>query len=305
MGPWLSKFLVSGGDNWGGGWSAFYNDYLILHGEKEGQLHTKLESRSDIPSLERLLDKDFPAFNFAVPDVYRAEMFIRDFNKNVNSDSVPDFNIIALPNDHTIAYFPGFPTPYAMVADNDLALGRIVETISKSPIWKESVIFVTEDDAQDGVDHVDGHRTMTFVASPYTKRGAVDSNYYTNLDLTRAMLQILGVPPINQLVMAVDPLSIAGVFTDEPDLTPYQALPSNIPLDTMNPMPKNLSGIQKEWSLAMKTLNWEDIDGADWPMVNRVVWYVTKGFDTPYPGDSRVLYPDEVYAYLKASGKLH
>lgn len=73
----------------------------------------------------------------------------------------------------------------------------------------------------------------------------------------------------------------------------------------MNPMPKNLSGIQKEWSLAMKTLNWEDIDGADWPMVNRVVWYVTKGFDTPYPGDSRVLYPDEVYAYLKASGKLH
>ena len=119
-----------------------------------------------------MLDKDFPAFNFAVPDVYRTEMFIRDFNKNVKNGSVPDFNIIALPNDHTIAYFPGFPTPYAMVTDNDPALGRIVETISKSPIWKESVIFVTKDDAQNDVDHVDGHRTMIFVAARYNESDA-------------------------------------------------------------------------------------------------------------------------------------
>ncbi len=283
----------------------FYNDYKILRGEQEGELHTKLETRSDIASLDRLLDRDFPSFNFAVPDVYRAEMFMKDFEKNVKAGDVPNFNIIALPNDHTLAYFPGFPTPYAMVADNDVAMGRIVESISSSPIWKESIIFITENDAQDGVDHVDGHRTVGYVISPYNKRGTVDSNYYTNLDMTRAMLQILGVPAINQLVMAIDPQSMAGIFTDEPDLTPYKAVENQIPLDTMNPMPKKLSGLKKEWSIAMTKLNWEEVDGADWPMVNRAVWYVTKGFDKPYPGDSKVLYPDEVYPYLRTSGKLH
>jgi len=285
--------MVSGGDSWGGGWDTFYQDYRILRGEKTGELHTRLESRSDIASLDRLLDRNYPAFNFAVPDVYRAEMFTRDFNDNVKKGTAPDFNIISLPNDHTLAYFPGFPTPYAMVADNDLALGRIVETISSSPVWKESVIFVIEDDAQDGVDHVDGHRTVGYVISPYTRRGVIDSNYYTNLDMTRTMLQILGVPAINQLIMAIDPQSMARVFSDEPDLRPYQAEKNRIPLNSMNPVPKKLSGIEKEWSLAMLDLNWEDVDGADWPIVNRAVWYVTKGFDSPYPGDERVLHPFE------------
>jgi hypothetical protein len=187
-----------------------------------------------------------------------------------------------------------------MVADNDLALGRVVEAISHSPYWKDSVIFVIEDDAQNGVDHVDGHRSIGAVISPYTKRGAVDSRYYTQIDFIRAMEQILGLPPMNQMDLAVEPTSMKHVFTHQPDFTPFKAVPNQIALDEMNPGSLALKGLQKEWAIASGKLDFSAPDVADKELLNRVVWYTTKGFDKPYPGDERVLAPSEVHSYLES-----
>jgi Phosphoesterase family len=206
---------------------------------------------------------------------------------------------MALTNDHTEGTSRNYPTPRAMVADNDLALGRVVDAISNSPYWKNSVIFVIEDDAQNGVDHVDGHRTIGYVISPYTKRGAVDSHYYTQIDMIRAMEQILGLPPMNQMDMAVEPTSMRHVFTNIPDFTPFRALPNQIPLDELNPSTTALSGIQLEWALACEAMDFSRPDVAGEDALNRAIWYGTKGFDLPYPGDDRVLRPSEVEAYVE------
>ena len=205
---------------------------------------------------------------------------------------------MALTNDHTAGTRANYPTPRAMVADNDLALGRVVEAISNSPYWKDSVIFVIEDDAQNGVDHVDGHRTIGYVISPYTKRGVVDSPYYTQIDMIRTMEQILGLPPMNQMDLAVEPTSMADVFKPKPDLTPFTALPNQIPLDEMNPSPSALTGIQREWALASDAMDFSRPDVAGEGLLNRAIWYATKGFDVPYPGDRRVLRPIEVELFV-------
>src|SRR5205085_444039 len=127
---------------------------------------------------------------------------------------------------------------------NDLALARVVEAISKSRYWKESAIFVTEDDSQDGTDHVDGHRTVGMLISPYVKRGMVDSTFYTIINMFRTIEQILGLPPLNQFDLAAEPMFSA--FTSHADFTPYTALPVQIPLDQMNPPLAGLKGLQKE-----------------------------------------------------------
>jgi hypothetical protein len=181
-----------------------------------------------------------------------------------------------------------------MVADNDLALGRVVEAISKSPYWKDSVIFVIEDDAQNGVDHVDGHRTIGYVISPYTRRAVVDSRYYTQIDMIRAMEQILGLPPMNQMDMAVEPTSMRHVFTNTPDFMSFNAVPNQVPLTEINPAMAALSGVQLEWALACEAMDFSRPDVAGEDLLNRAIWYATKGFDVPYPGDGRVLRPSEV-----------
>jgi hypothetical protein len=231
-----------------------------------------------------------------IPDQYRVEVFLKEFRQYVRKKNLPDLVIMSLTNDHTEGTAPNYPTPRAMVADNDLALGRVVEAISASPYWKDSIIFVIEDDAQNGVDHVDGHRTVGFVISPYTRRGVVDSRYYTQIDWIRAMEQVLGLPPMNQMDMAVDPTALAHLFVRKPDLTPYEAAPNTIPLDELNPGVASLSGVQKEWALASQQLDFSRPDAADEQMLNRAIWYGTKGFATPYPADARVLLPAEVHS---------
>ena len=129
---------------------------------------------------------------------------LKEFEKN---DNFPNFIIMLLPNDHTSGTRPGMPTPKAAVADNDLALGQIVEAISGSKFWKETCILVTEDDPQDGLDHVDGHRTVGLVISPYTKRGDVVSTYYSQINMVRTIENILGLPPMNQLDLSAEPMS--------------------------------------------------------------------------------------------------
>ncbi len=306
MGPWLETRKgkpPGGGKTEAGGWTAFYEDAQILGGKKPGRPHVKLEARSDIPSLDRIISRDYPPYHQAITDQYRVEVFLKEFNQYVKRCDLPNLLIIGLTSDHSEGNTPGYPTPAAMVADNDLAVGRIVEAISHSLYWKDSVIFVIEDYAQFGVDHVSGNRTFGLVISPFTKRHAVDHHYYTQLDINRTIEQILGLPPMTQMDMAVDPLGMRSVFTAVPDLTPFTALPVQIGLDTMNARLGSLRGLEREWALAMRKQDLSRLDAADPPLLNRVIWYSTKGFDNPYPGDDRVLHPDEVRPYLKSKGE--
>ena len=293
-------------DSYGGKtypWQTFYNDYLIETGRKSGSKTAAFTTRSDIPSLEKVLDKSYPSYDNKVPDVYRAALFAKRFDRYVKDGNLPNLVVMSLPNDHTNGTSEKVPTPRAAIADNDLALGQIVETISKSPYWKDSVIFVIEDDTQNGVDHVDAHRTPAFVISPYTRRGAVVSDYYTQIDFVRAIEQILGLPPMNQMDMGVPGNSMSSVFTTKPDLRPYTAVPNRVPLDELNPKKAALRGLPRLWAEAMSRQNFGQADHADEALLNRDLWYATKGYQVPYPGDPKVFAPDEVHAYLRSAGR--
>ena len=154
-----------------------------------------------------------------------------------------------------------------------------MEAISKSRYWAESAIFVTEDDSQNGLDHVDGHRTVGFVISPYSRPGHVDSTLYTIINMYRTMEQILGLPPVNQFDLAAEPMF--SVFTSKPDLSPYTALPISIPLDEMNPSLAGLKGLQLELAKFSLTIDSSEPDSSDANLLNRAIWHSVKGFDGP------------------------
>jgi len=293
MGPWGPTFLGHGVTE-AGTWADFYKDAQRLAAHDDDNLHVRLEAHSDIPSLTSVLYRHYPGYHQVIPDQYRVEIFLRDFARSVAQDSLPQLNMMVLTSDHTNGTAPFYPTPRAMVADNDLALGRVVDAIAHSPYWKDSVIFVIEDDAQNGVDHVDGHRMPALVISPYTKRGVVDSNYYSQLDVVRTIEQVLGLYPMNQMDLAVSPTSMQSLFTNSPDFAVYDVVPNRIPLDEMNPSPTALSGLRKEWALASMKMNFAQPDAANEAQLNRVIWYATTGFVRPYPGDRKVLSPSEV-----------
>jgi hypothetical protein len=203
--------------------------------------------------------------------------------------------MIQLPLDHTVGSAPTAPSPIGEVANNDEALGQLVDAISHSPLWASSAIFVVEDDSLAGVDHVDGHRTTAFVISPYAKRGGVvDSTYYTQINMVRTIEQILGLPPMNQMDLAAHPMYSA--FTDAPDLTPYSALPPKVSLDLTNPGLAGLTGVQRAWALAARSWRFGRPDETPEALLNRDIWYSVRGFTTPYPGDPRVLWPRDVRA---------
>jgi hypothetical protein len=169
------------------------------------------------------------------------------------------------------------------VADNDLALGRVVEGITRSRFWPKSCIFVIEDDPQDGFDHVDGHRSICLVISPYTRRGAVVSRFYNQTSVLHTMQRILGLPPMNQMD-AMAPL-MSDCFTDRPDLRPYTCLPNQVPLDEMNPPLARLSGRARYWARKSMALPLERVDASDEDTLNRILWHAAKGVDTRYPAD--------------------
>jgi phospholipase C len=153
--------------------------------------------------------------------------------------------------------------------------------ITNSKFWPETVIFVVEDDPQAGLDHVDGHRTVALCISPYTKRGYVDSTFYTQTSMLRTMELIMGLPPMNQLTMAANPMT--GCFQEEANLTPYTAKPNNIPLDELNPKVASLSGPQRHYAEISMQLPLDKIDQCPEDVLNRIIWHATKGYDTPYP----------------------
>jgi hypothetical protein len=220
------------------------------------------------------LSSTFAGYDLSITDQARFDAWKKEFDEFVRTGTVPALMIVALPNDHTAATVPGYPTPKAMVADNDLALGRIVETVSRSPVWSKTAIFVIEDDAQNGPDHVDAHRTVCLIASPYARRALVDHRMYSTVSMLRTLELILGLPPMSQFDAAAAPMIAA--FSDRPTLTPYTALTPKQPLTEMNQQ----SAYRATDAIALPLGR---PDEADEEVLNAIVWHSIKGADVPLP----------------------
>ena len=189
-------------------------------------------ARTNIAGLQDITVATYPGFVLSVPDTTRARLFADSVDSWDRQRRFPDLVLLWLPRDHTVGRRAGQPTPRAMVADNDLALGRVIERLSHSPAWQSLAVFALEDDAQNGPDHVDAHRSVLLVASPFARRGIVDSTFYTTSSVVRSIGLVLGLPPLSQYDAGATPLW--GAFTSRPDLAPFAALPNRWALDEVN-----------------------------------------------------------------------
>jgi len=207
-------------------------------------------------------------------DTENVEVFLREFREFEKNDNLPNLIVMALGEDHTQGTSPGAPTPQACVASNDLALGQLVEAVSKSKYWPKIAIFVIEDDAQNGADHVDAHRTIGQVISPYVRRGHLDSTQYGTVSMLRTMELILGLPPLSQFDAAATPMFES--FTDKPDLRPYQHVEARINLNARN----EATAYGAERSLKMDFSEYDRIDDFE---LNEILWRAVKGVDAPLP----------------------
>lgn len=257
-------------------WSDLYADFLNRTNK------VKITATPNLRSLDNYTHPGYPGFPLVTPDVLRAKIFIDELRKFEERGEFPNLVYLFLPADHTNGTRPSSPTPRAMVADNDLALGMVVEAVSKSKFWSKTCILVTEDDPQNGFDHVDGHRTVGLAISPYTRRKFVDSTCYNQTGLVKTIELILGLPPMTQLDLSATPMR--GCFTDSPDLTPYTAVKNRVPLDELNKPVAALEGKAREFALQSITLDLDVEDRADEQTFNRILWYSVRG-NMPYPGD--------------------
>ena len=188
---------------------------------------------ANVPGLQGRVAPFYPPWDLKIPDARRIDAWLEEFHKFEADGTLPALSILRLPNDHTSGVSAGSPTPRAMIAENDQALGKLVEAISHSTYWNDSAIFILEDDAQNGPDHVDAHRSPAFIASPYVKRGSVDSTLYTTSGMLRTMELILGLPPMSQYDASAHPMY--GSFTNTPALAPFTRRDARVKLDEMNP----------------------------------------------------------------------
>ncbi len=241
-----------------------------------GQFTTK-EGASTESLIGRIATK-YPPYNLDIKDIDRVAAFRTDFDSLLNINSVAQFNTIRLGNDHTSGQRIGKISPTAAVADNDLALGQLVEHISNSSIWKESAIFVLEDDAQNGPDHIDAHRSPAFVISPFIKRNSVNSTMYSTSGMLRTMELILGLPPMSQYDAAAIPMS--DLFTSSPDFKPYKVKAANVDLEQRNIAWNKSAWRSQEWNFAKE-------DAAPDMDLNEVVWKSVKGEDSIMPAPRR------------------
>lgn len=214
---------------------------------------------------------------FATPDnpnpPTRIDEWLREFNQYVASGYLPTAEFVRLPNDHTSGTKVGAPTPRAYMADNDYALGKLVEAVSHSPYWKDTAIFVVEDDAQNGPDHVDAHRTITQVISPYTQTGKVDSTFYSTVSMLRTMELIVGIGPMSQYDAAATPM--LNSFTNAPDFTSYTAIRPTQSLTEKNPVDAPLAA-------AAETVNWT-VEDQNETLENQMIWKSVKGANSEMP----------------------
>jgi hypothetical protein len=257
-------------------WTDIYRKYI--KGEKiEFYNHTTIEP------VKKILSQTYPSYgNHEFSDAMRADALIKELKdfEAMEGDKLPELMIIALPNDHTNGSRPGSPTPRAFVADNDAALGRIVEAFSKSRFWENTVIFVVEDDSQGGWDHISAYRTVSLVISPYSRLKSVNHTYYTQPSMVRTIEQILGMPPMNIQDAIANPM--ADCFGATIDKTPFEALPNRIPLDEMNPQLVSLNGKALHYARKSMLPEFDGVDSGNDDLLNRILWFTAKG-NTPYP----------------------
>ncbi|MER6374418.1 phosphoesterase [Streptomyces mirabilis] len=303
----------------GASWQNLYCDTKNMEATGQNTAYP-IQTGSAIPSLNKVSVPGFPLFDTSVPDVYKEQIWKQDFEKN----GPANLNMFWLSNDHT----GGPANAAAQVADNDLAVGRMVDEISHSKYWKDSAIFVVEDDSQAGLDHVDGHRAPIQIISPWAQHAAVDSHYYSQITMIRTIEQILGIHPMNQKDSAASPMR--GAFTRHPDFTPFKALPNRTALtdglktppscgvDTPAPQDPSAAPVPSAKVPAAKralAATWEEWkthqrltgpgaipDFANPAQMNHFTWYQTHGWTKPYPGESKIFAPKDVPgAYIPSS----
>ncbi|GHD79810.1 phosphoesterase [Streptomyces mirabilis] len=303
----------------GASWQNLYCDTKNMEATGQDTAYP-IQTGSAIPSLNKVSVSGFPLFDTSVPDVYKEQIWKQDFEKN----GPANLNMFWLSNDHT----GGPANATAQVADNDLAVGRMVDEISHSKYWKDSAIFVVEDDSQAGLDHVDGHRAPIQIISPWAQHATVDSHYYSQITMIRTIEQILGIHPMNQKDSAASPMR--GAFTRHPDFTPFKALPNRTSLtdglktppacgvDTPAPQDPSAAAVPSAKVPADKralAATWEEWkthqrltgpgaipDFANPAQMNHFTWYQTHGWTKPYPGEDKIFAPKDVPgAYIPSS----
>jgi len=285
-------------------WTQFYRDSRRFETGKEKTLHYQntVQAESSIPAVSNHLIKNFPQFDLNIPDQFRVDLWLQDFNNDVANNTVPTLSILWIMCDHT----GGPPTPDAEQADNDLAVGRIIDYISHSNVWSTSAIFMEEDDAQNGVDHIDGHRSPGYIVSPYAvQNGPTQPYYYTQVNMTRTMEQILGLTPMNQFDLIASPMRTAFVKGKPPakNFLPWTHVRNQVPLNQgVGADEANTKGsatikalragwLQKKAEIFAGKLTKPDSEDPD--TVNHLNWYMSTGFKRPYPGESTVRPPSD------------
>jgi YVTN family beta-propeller protein len=306
-------FLQPDGSTSEPSWSDFYADSQCFEGgpacappgvagEKTLYHQNTVHAESSVPAVYQHLITNFPQFDLGIPDQFRVDLWVQDFKADVKAGTVPALSVLWVIDDHT----GGPPTPEAQQADNDLAIGRIIDYISHSNVWSTSAIFIEEDDAQNGVDHVDGHRSPGYIVSPFAVQGGpADHTYYTQVNMTRTIEQILGLPPMNQFDLVASPMRTAFVKGTPPatNFNPWGHVKNQIPLTegvtasiapaTDSPQVAALKNAWLKKKAELFTGKLTRPDAEDPEAVNHFNWYMTTGFKRPYPGEKTVRPPSE------------
>jgi YVTN family beta-propeller protein len=259
-----------------------YGEFAMRGPEPEGEHDAgKGEVVATVPGLKGLVHPNYQPYDLSIPDNKRVDVWLEEFRRFEQSGGLPRLSIIRLGNDHTAGTRAGYPTPRAMVAENDVALGRIFEAITNSPFWKESAIFVLEDDSQAGPDHVDTHRSIALVASPFTRRGSVDSTLYNTGAMLRTIELVLGLPPMSNLDAGATPMYAA--FQPTPALAPFKARPARIDLQEKNAV--------TAWGAAASAAMYlAEADLAPEQPLNEIIWKSVKGKDSVMPPPVRAAF---------------
>ena len=231
-------------------------------------------NETHLESLKGQISPKYPGYNLSIKDTARFNIWAAEFDSLVAAGALPRFNTVRFGNDHTAGTRQGMPTPSAMVADNDLAVGLFVEHLSKSPVWAESVVFILEDDAQNGPDHVDAHRSIAFVAGPHVKRGFVDHTMYTTTGMLRTIELILGLPPMSQYDAAATPMH--NCFTAAADTRAFAAKANRIDLNQLNPGDVGLIRLSEGFDFSRE-------DAIPDHLFSEAIWKAVRGFDSVMP----------------------
>ena len=252
-------------------------------------------TRSDIRSLDRALVREYPGWTLTVPDVVKADIVLEHLREWESKHAMPNLVLIILPSDHTEGTSPGWCTPKACVADNDLSLGRIVEGLSRSSFWKSMAIFAVEDDAQNGVDHIDGHRTVALVASPYARRGVIDPTFYSQPSMVKTIELMLGLPPLTMYDLVASDMHASFIGPDEaPNFEPFTLLVPRQSLFEINQQVGSITAphaaARRRAALASARMNFRNPDAAPSDLLNRILWHDARGWGVPYPDVQRSLF---------------